>query len=284
MARSLTSPNPTRREFLRSAALATGAAAAGEAGVRTAGATTGSEGPSSRPNLLMICADEFRADFIASPAVSFLERDHDKPWLLFVSQLEPHQQNDIDAFVPPQLYADEFSWLLYHPQLSTEQQKALDAEVRPKSPVYASPYIPEDLSHLPCNWPSRIPGYYTACRRSSSAIQPLTSRSASPSAAGEFAPVTGLRLQFHRTPRKSGVRQSLPAPCTLLHLWWPSRVGRSCRPSRVPRHRRSTPQGVAAKDCGSRGAGHNDYLHSLPRIERSGEQGSPATTTRPTAC
>ena len=45
--------------------------------------------------------DEYRVDFIADRAVQFLEQKHDKPWLLFVSQLEPHQQNDVDAMVPP---------------------------------------------------------------------------------------------------------------------------------------------------------------------------------------
>ncbi len=104
--------------------------------------------------------NQYRVDFIANRAVSFIERKHDKPWLLFVSQLEPHQQNDIDSFVPPRRYADEFSWLLYRSQLSAEQQKALDADFRPQQPAYADPYVPEDLRHLPGNWRSRLPGYY----------------------------------------------------------------------------------------------------------------------------
>ncbi len=76
--------------------------------------------------------DEYRVDFIASRAARFIEQKHDKPWLLFVSQLEPHHQNDIDAFVPPKRYEDK----------------------------YADPYIPADLRNLPGNWRSRIPGYY----------------------------------------------------------------------------------------------------------------------------
>lgn len=104
--------------------------------------------------------DEYRVDFIARRAVEFIERKHDKPWLLFVSQLEPHQQNDIDAFVPPRRYADEFSWQVYRSQLSVRQQGALDALVHPERPAYADPYIPEDLRHLPGNWRSRISGYY----------------------------------------------------------------------------------------------------------------------------
>lgn len=76
--------------------------------------------------------DEYRVDFIANRAVKLIEREHDKPWFLFLSQLEPHQQNDIDDFIPPKRYAD----------------------------IYNDPYIPPDLRNLPGNWRSRIPGYY----------------------------------------------------------------------------------------------------------------------------
>ena len=103
---------------------------------------------------------EYRVDFIANRAVEFIERKHDKPWLLFLSQLEPHQQNDIDAFVPPRRYADDFSWLVYRSQLEAQQQRDIDALFHPKHRVYADPYIPEDLRNLPGNWRSRIAGYY----------------------------------------------------------------------------------------------------------------------------
>lgn len=76
--------------------------------------------------------DQYRVDFIADRAVSFLEKKHDKPWLLFVSQLEPHQQNDVDAMVPPHRYARD----------------------------YLDPFIPQDLRDLQGNWISRIGGYY----------------------------------------------------------------------------------------------------------------------------
>jgi len=104
--------------------------------------------------------DEYRVDFIANRAVSFIEQKHDKPWLLFLSQLEPHQQNDIDAFVPPRRYADDFPWLMFRSQLKAQQQTGVDALFHPEHPVYADPYIPEDLRNLPGNWRSRIPGYY----------------------------------------------------------------------------------------------------------------------------
>ena len=104
--------------------------------------------------------DEYRVDFITSRAVKVIEQEHDKPWLLFVSQLEPHHQNDIDAFVPPRRYANDFSWLVYRSQLEAQQQKDIDTLFHPEHRVYADPYIPEDLRNLPGNWRSRIPGYY----------------------------------------------------------------------------------------------------------------------------
>ncbi|MEO6912084.1 MAG: sulfatase-like hydrolase/transferase [Edaphobacter sp.] len=76
--------------------------------------------------------DEYRVDFITNRGVSLIEQKHDKPWFLFLSQLEPHHQNDVDEFVPPKRYEDK----------------------------YADPYIPADLQNLPGNWRSRIPGYY----------------------------------------------------------------------------------------------------------------------------
>jgi arylsulfatase A-like enzyme len=76
--------------------------------------------------------DEYRVDFITNRGVQFIEQKHEKPWLLFLSQLEPHHQNDVDAFIPPKRYEDK----------------------------YVDPYIPEDLRNLPGDWRSRIPGYY----------------------------------------------------------------------------------------------------------------------------
>ncbi|MDE3199487.1 MAG: sulfatase-like hydrolase/transferase [Acidobacteriota bacterium] len=76
--------------------------------------------------------DEDRIDFIARRAVQVIEQKHDKPWFMFVSQLEPHQQNDVDNFIPPKRYLDKFE----------------------------DPFIPQDLRNLPGNWRSRIQGYY----------------------------------------------------------------------------------------------------------------------------
>ena len=76
--------------------------------------------------------DIYRVDFITDRSVQFLEQKHDKPWLLFVSQLEPHHQNDVDEMVPPKRYAD----------------------------TYPDPFVPHDLRPLPGNWRSHLPGYY----------------------------------------------------------------------------------------------------------------------------
>lgn len=66
MARPLTSSSATRRDFLRSAALASGALAIPGAVTSEASAAQTSGAPSRRPNVLMICADQFRADFIGA--------------------------------------------------------------------------------------------------------------------------------------------------------------------------------------------------------------------------
>lgn len=76
--------------------------------------------------------NEYRVDFLAKRAVQLIEKQHDKPWFLFLSQLEPHQQNDVDNFIPPTRYED----------------------------TYIDPFIPQDLRNLPGNWRSRMPGYY----------------------------------------------------------------------------------------------------------------------------
>jgi arylsulfatase A-like enzyme len=75
---------------------------------------------------------EYRADFITERSVEFIRRTHDKPWLLFVSQLEPHHQNDVDWMVPPKRYANS----------------------------YEDAFVPHDLRPLPGNWQTRLPGYY----------------------------------------------------------------------------------------------------------------------------
>jgi len=76
--------------------------------------------------------DEYRVDFVCDRAVRFLKRKHEKPWLLFVSQLEPHHQNDADNFIAPERYIGK----------------------------YDNAFVPQDLRDLPGNWNTRLPGYY----------------------------------------------------------------------------------------------------------------------------
>ncbi len=74
----------------------------------------------------------FRAEYITSLAVRFLRQKHRKPFLLVVSQLEPHEQNDVQAFLPPKGYREH----------------------------YQNPIAPEDLRFFPGDWQAQLPGYY----------------------------------------------------------------------------------------------------------------------------
>lgn len=75
---------------------------------------------------------EYRVDFLTGRAVRFLKQPQPKPFLLFLSQLEPHQQNDQDRMVAPKGYADR----------------------------YKNPYVPPDLLALPGDWQEQLPDYY----------------------------------------------------------------------------------------------------------------------------
>ena len=82
--------------------------------------------------------DVYRSEFLTSVAEDFLRQKHDKPFLLVISQLEPHQQNgpggnnDVYGFVPPRGYEEKFR----------------------------SPYVPPDLRALPGDWPYELDKYY----------------------------------------------------------------------------------------------------------------------------
>ncbi len=80
--------------------------------------------------------DQYRVDFITDRAERFLRQKHDKPFLLFISQLEPHQQNDWDNRI-----------------------------IGPKGSVerFQNSYVPPDLRNLPGNWQQELPDYYGAC-------------------------------------------------------------------------------------------------------------------------
>jgi arylsulfatase A-like enzyme len=61
-------------------------------------------------------------------------RSAKSPFLLTLSYLEVHHQNDLDAFIPPNEYAGR----------------------------YPNPWVPQDLRPLPGSWPSQLADYY-AC-------------------------------------------------------------------------------------------------------------------------
>lgn len=76
--------------------------------------------------------DIYRVDYLTSLAVRFLRQRHQKPFLLVLSQLEPHFQNDANAFIPPKGYIDR----------------------------YQNPFAPRDLRFFPGDWQKQLPGYY----------------------------------------------------------------------------------------------------------------------------
>ncbi|MCL5005347.1 MAG: sulfatase-like hydrolase/transferase [Acidobacteria bacterium] len=78
----------------------------------------------------------YRVNYLTNLAVRFLKQRHEKPFLLVVSQLEPHQQNDANAFLPPKGYIKQ------HP----------------------NPFAPKDLRFFPGDWQAQLPGYYGDCK------------------------------------------------------------------------------------------------------------------------
>lgn len=78
----------------------------------------------------------YRVDYLTQLAVRFLRQEHKRPFLLVVSQLEPHQQNDLRRPVPPKRYAGK----------------------------YVNPFIPHDLRFLPGTWQENLSDYYGAIK------------------------------------------------------------------------------------------------------------------------
>ena len=63
--------------------------------------------------------DEYRVDFITDRAEKFLRQKQEKPFLLLISQLEPHQQNDLNRMVGPKGSAERFINAYVPPDLRT---------------------------------------------------------------------------------------------------------------------------------------------------------------------
>lgn len=78
----------------------------------------------------------YRADFITQRAKKFLSTVNG-PFLLVISQLEVHQQNDCNCFVAPKEYAGK----------------------------YNNPFVPADLRSLPGDWQKQLPDYCGAVKR-----------------------------------------------------------------------------------------------------------------------
>ncbi|HZT70706.1 MAG TPA: sulfatase-like hydrolase/transferase [Terriglobia bacterium] len=76
--------------------------------------------------------DVYRVDYLTGLAVDFLKQRHTRPFFLVISQLEPHFQNDANAFIPPKGYAERFQ----------------------------NPFVPQDLRFFPGDWQAQLPGYY----------------------------------------------------------------------------------------------------------------------------
>jgi arylsulfatase A-like enzyme len=73
----------------------------------------------------------YRDDFLTQRGVEFLRRAK-PPFLLVVSYLNTHHQNDTDDYVPPREFANKFR----------------------------NPFVPQDLRPLPGSWPSQLGDYY----------------------------------------------------------------------------------------------------------------------------
>lgn len=77
--------------------------------------------------------NEYRVNFLTGRAKRFLQNvSKTSPFLLVVSYLEPHQQNDLHHMVAPKGYAER----------------------------YQNPFVPHDLLHLPGTWQQELPDYY----------------------------------------------------------------------------------------------------------------------------
>ena len=81
--------------------------------------------------------DQYRVDFLTDRAVRFLEQPKEKPFLLYVSQLEPHFQNDLNTVVGPKGMVEK----------------------------YQNPFVPSDLRSLPGVWQQALPDYYACVER-----------------------------------------------------------------------------------------------------------------------
>ena len=76
--------------------------------------------------------DQYRVDFLTDRAERFLRQKQDKPFFLFISQLEPHQQNDMGQPIAPKGAAQRF----------------------------LNSTAPDDLRAFPGTWQAQLPDSY----------------------------------------------------------------------------------------------------------------------------
>jgi arylsulfatase A-like enzyme len=85
-----------------------------------------------RDNKPITFKDEYRVDFLTDRAEKFLRQKHDRPFFLFISQLEPHQQNDMGQPIAPKGAAQRF----------------------------INSTAADDLRAFPGTWQAQLPDYY----------------------------------------------------------------------------------------------------------------------------
>ena len=79
----------------------------------------------------------YRVDALCDRAIRYIDQHQHEPFFLFVSFLEPHFQNHIDAYPAPDGYAAR----------------------------YIDPWLPPDLAELHGTAHRHLPGYYGMCRK-----------------------------------------------------------------------------------------------------------------------
>ncbi len=60
----------------------------------------------------------YRVDAITDAAIRYVDNHADEPFFVFVSLLEPHHQNDLDDFVPPRGYREQYAGTWLPPDLA----------------------------------------------------------------------------------------------------------------------------------------------------------------------
>jgi len=91
--------------------------------------------------------NQYRVDALTDWALEFIGRGGE-PFFLFLSYIEPHQQNDMKRLVAPDGYAER----------------------------YRNCHVPADLRNLPGDWMRELPDYYGMCARLDEALGRMLAR------------------------------------------------------------------------------------------------------------